>query len=97
MLMVTYSKFILPPRSHHWHDIVPPPLPTSSEAQSSEAQSSFLTDALFITVPAQKTTRCVVNKNNRDSWTKTHREKAGHRVIAKSVEHLQELVCTLLL
>jgi hypothetical protein len=92
--MITYSEFILPPRSHHWHDIVPPPplLPTSSEARS-----SFLTDALFITVPAQKTTRCVVNKNNRDSWTKIHREKAGHRVMAKSDEHLQELVCTLLL
>jgi len=39
----------------------------------------------------------MVNKNNRDSWTKIHREKAGHRVMARSVEHLQELVRKLLL
>lgn len=85
----THSKFILPPRSHHWQDIVPPPPPLPT---SFKTPSSFLTEVLFITVPAQKIIKCPVNKNNHDSWTKTHREKASCCIMATSVEHLQELV-----
>jgi len=55
-------------------------------------RSRYLNDVVHITVPKQANRKSPVKKENRDSWTETHRKKAEDRVVPRSLAHLQELV-----
>lgn len=97
------SDIILPPRSSHWNFEAPltfpsvvTPLDTPSNSFSfthSITPSPYVLEAFVAKAPwISKPQPCPVNSRNRDAWTELERSKAGHRVVAKSLDHLQELV-----
>lgn len=84
----------LPERSSaDWNVILPS---IAMSVPSSKEQSPFVVDAFTVQAPWVSTVKpCPVKHANRDEWTEVERQKADDRVVAKSLEHLQQLVCHL--
>lgn len=87
---------ILPPRADaEWSGTPLGDFPSilSSESQTSSALPLYVVEAAVATAPWVSIPQpCPVNTANRDSWTAQEREKAQDRVVATSLDHLQELV-----
>jgi len=86
--------FLLPPRSPDWTSIGPAPPPLDF---SGLAISPYVTDAVIVTIPWATPERLppTVTKSNRDQLTEEYRRKAENRVIPKTLEQLQQMVCFL--
>lgn len=60
---------------------------------TTQERSPFVVDSFTVKTPwVSQVTPCPVKNANRDGWTEEERQKAEDRVVADSLEHLQQLV-----